>query len=89
MTAGLPRFLDDWTPVVDCFVNSLKTTGTPFLFLTNNSQRTRRDVQTRLRRMGIDLSENHIFTCAMATARFLARQKPHGTACFIGEGGLL
>lgn len=76
-------------PGADRFVNNLKSTGTPFVFLTNNSQRTRRDVQMRLRRMGIDVSEAHIFTCAMATARFLARQKPHGTACVIGEGGLL
>jgi NagD protein len=39
--------------------------------------------------MGIDVGEQHIFTCAMATARFLAQQKPHGTALVIGEGGLL
>jgi NagD protein len=31
----------------------------------------------------------HIFTCAMATARFLASQKPRGSAFVIGEGGLL
>jgi len=30
-----------------------------------------------------------VFTCAMATARFLAQQKPNGTAYVIGEGGLL
>jgi NagD protein len=62
---------------------------TPFLFLTNNSQRTRRDAAMKLQRMGIRVSEKHVFTCAMATARFLARQKPHGTAYVIGEGGLL
>lgn len=73
----------------DRFVQNLLETDTPFLFLTNNSQRTRRDVQIRLRRMGINVGEEHIFTCAMATARFLARQKPHGTAYVIGEGGLL
>ncbi len=39
--------------------------------------------------MGIDIEEHHIFTCAMATARFLARQHPGGTAYVIGEGGLL
>ena len=39
--------------------------------------------------MGIDVEEEHIFTCAMATARFLAQQKPGGTAFVIGEGGLL
>jgi NagD protein len=71
------------------FVRELKSLNIPFLFLTNNSQRTRRDVMTKLGRMGIDVEERHVFTCAMATARFLARQKPHGTAFVIGEGGLL
>src|SRR5262249_58967822 len=50
---------------------------------------TRRDVATKLQRLGIDAGEEHVFTCAMATARFLARQKPGGTAYVIGEGGLL
>jgi NagD protein len=71
------------------FVNTLRRSDVPFLFLTNNSQRTRRDVATKLRRMGIQAEEQHVFTCAMATARFLAQQKPNGTAYVIGEGGLL
>jgi NagD protein len=76
-------------PGADRFIRELREEGVPFLFLTNNSQRTRRDVATRLERMGIDVEERHVFTCAMATARFLAQQKPHGTAFVIGEGGLL
>jgi NagD protein len=71
------------------FIAQLQHRGTPFTFLTNNSQRTRRDVATRLERMGIDVDEQHVFTCAMATARFLAQQLPEGTAYVIGEGGLL
>lgn len=71
------------------FIAKLRELEIPFLFLTNNSQRTRRDVATKLGRMGIDVEEEHIFTCAMATARFLAHQKPEGTAYVIGEGGLL
>jgi NagD protein len=71
------------------FIHLLLECEIPFLFLTNNSQRTRRDVTTKLQRMGIPIEEKHIFTCAMATARFLARQKPGGTAYVIGEGGLL
>ena len=71
------------------FIAELQATDTPFTFLTNNSQRTRRDVATRLQRMGIDVEEQHVFTCAMATARFLAQQQPDGTAYVIGEGGLL
>ena len=39
--------------------------------------------------MGIPIQEEHVFTCAMATARFLARQLPNGTAFVIGESGLM
>jgi NagD protein len=76
-------------PGAERFIHELRAANVPFMFLTNNSQRTRRDVATRLQRLGIDAGEEHVFTCAMATARFLARQKPHGTAFVIGEGGLL
>ncbi len=75
-------------PGADRFINLLLDLEIPFLFLTNNSQRTRRDVATKLQRMGIPAREKHVFTCAMATARFLASQKPHGTAYVIGECGL-
>ena len=71
------------------FVDTLREEDIPFLFLTNNSRRTRRDVATNLARLGIEAEERHVFTCAMATARFLADQKPGGTAYVIGEGGLL
>jgi len=71
------------------FIRLLREWEIPFLFLTNNSQRTRRDVAAKLARMGIDVEEGHVYTCAMATASFLEKQKPGGTAFVIGEGGLL
>jgi NagD protein len=71
------------------FINSLRDRGYPFLFLTNNSQRTNRDVCYKLRKMGFAVNNEDIFTCAMATARYLASKKVHGTAYVIGEGGLL
>ena len=73
----------------DTFINELRAREIPFRLLTNNSQRARRDVVAKLKRMGIDLLEEHVYTSAMATARYLADQKPHGTAYVIGEGGLL
>jgi len=76
-------------PGADRFIRELRVSRIPFLFLTNNSQRTRRDVVIKLERLGIEVEERHVFTCAMATARFLAKQKPKGTAFVIGEGGLL
>jgi NagD protein len=71
------------------FVAELRRRDIPFRFLTNNSQRNRRDIVAKLARMGIDVEEHHVYTCAMATASFLERQKPGGTAFVIGEGGLL
>lgn len=76
-------------PGADFFIQQLRDRDIPFRLLTNNSQRTRRDVAAKLARMGIDVEEEQVFTSAMATARFLAQQTPGGTAFVIGEGGLL
>jgi len=76
-------------PGAERFVRELLDRDVPFRFLTNNSQRTRRDVVARLNRMGLAVGDEHVYTSAMATARFLAQQKPGGTAFVIGEGGLL
>jgi len=76
-------------PGAVAFINRLRDQGYPFLFLTNNSQRTNRDVCYKLRKMGFNVTDEDIFTCAMATARYLASRKENGTAYVIGEGGLL
>src|SRR5205807_6560464 len=70
-------------PGADSFVEQLRARHIPFRLLTNNSQRTRRDVVAKVARLGIDVEEEHIFTSAMATARCLAQQKPNGTAFVI------
>src|SRR2546421_10582855 len=72
----------------DRFIGHLREREIPFRFLTNNSQRTRRDVVAKLARMGIEVEEQHVYTCAMATAKFLELQKPNGTAFAIGEDAL-
>ena len=59
-------------PGAEAFIAELQRREIPFAFLTNNSRWTRRDVVTKLKRMGIHVEERHVFTCAMATARFLA-----------------
>lgn len=73
----------------DEFINQLIVKDIPFRFMTNNSQRTRLDVVAKLGKLGIYVEEQHIFTCAMATARYLAGQDAKATAFVIGEGGLL
>lgn len=70
------------------FLGRLDRLGIPYLFLTNNSQRARRDIVAKLLRLGIRIPPDRVFTCAMATARFLAMQSPNGTAYVLGENGL-
>jgi NagD protein len=75
-------------PGADRFIDLLKKNQVPFLFLTNNSQRARRDIAMKLQRMGIAAESDDVFTCAMATARFLAQQRKRVAAYVIGENGL-
>lgn len=59
-----------------------------FLFLTNNSQRSREELQQKLELMGISVNPERFYTTALATAAFLASQRPNGTAYIIGDSGL-
>ena len=75
-------------PGADAFLARLRELGLPFLVLTNNSIYTRRDLAARLHASGLDVPEEAIWTSALATAGFLADQRPGGSAYVIGEAGL-
>ncbi|WP_228537393.1 HAD-IIA family hydrolase [Nocardia sp. XZ_19_231] len=79
---------DQLIPGADEFLAELRANEIPFLVLTNNSIRTPRDLQARLRHTGLDIPEESIWTSALATATFLADQRPNGTAYVVGESGL-
>jgi NagD protein len=70
------------------FLGRLVERQAKFLILTNNSIYTPADLQLRLRRSGLAVPDGHIYTSALATAQFLQRQRPGGTAYVIGEAGL-
>jgi NagD protein len=70
------------------FLARLRELGLPFLVLTNNSISTPRDLAARLRRSGLEVPEESIWTSALATAQFLEDQRPNGSAFVIGESGL-
>jgi NagD protein len=70
------------------FIARLSALKIPFLVLTNNSIYTRRDLAARLAASGLEVPEQSIWTSALATADFLADQRPRGTAFVIGESGL-
>src|SRR6266705_2501315 len=72
------------------FVEALVATGTPFLFLTNNSAPTPEDLCVRLKHLGIHgLTARHFYTSALNTADFLSETDPTCTVFVIGEGGIL
>lgn len=75
-------------PGVPEFVRWLKDEGKHFLFLTNSSRYTPRELQQKLGRMGLDVDASHFYTSALATARFLDSQAHGCSAYVIGEHGI-
>ena len=76
-------------PGVKEFVDWLYKEDKPFLFLTNSSERSPRELRQKLSRMGLDVDESPFYTSALATAKFLAEQAPGCSAYVIGAPGLV
>ena len=76
-------------PGVAEFVTWLNENDKRFLFLTNSSERSPKELRQKLQRMGLDIGEEHFYTSALATAAFLKKQAPGCTAFVIGAPGLL
>jgi NagD protein len=76
-------------PGVREFVDWLTRENKQYLFLTNSSERSPRELRQKLARMGLDVTEDHFYTSALATARFLRHQSPGCTAYVIGGPGLV
>lgn len=79
------RLLDGVKEFVDWLYREKKE----FLFLTNSAERSPKELQQKLARMGIDVGEEHFYTSALATAKFLKSQAPGCTAYIIGAPGLV
>ena len=73
-------------PGVKEFVEWLQKEEKQFLFLTNASSRS--PLQNKLYRMGLEIGEEHFYTSALATAKFLQNQAPGCSAYVIGDHGL-
>ena len=71
------------------FVHWLEENQKKYIFLTNSSERSPRELQEKLERLGLHVGEEHFYTSALATAAFLKSQCPSGSAYVIGEAGLV
>ena len=76
-------------PGVHALIDWFKAEKKKFLFLTNSSERSPRELSEKLARLGIEVGARHFYTSAQATASFLASQRPGGSAYVIGEAGLI
>ena len=76
-------------PGVREFIQWMQDENKEYLFLTNNSGYTPRELNQKLARMGLDVPEEHFYTSALATAAFLRQQAPGCSVLAIGEAGLL
>lgn len=72
-------------PGVAEFIQWLHDENKEYLFLTNNSGYTPRELSQKLARMGLDVTEEHFYTSALATAAFLRDQAP-GCSVFATRG---
>lgn len=86
---GVIYYQNELLPGVKEFVEWLYKENKKFLFLTNSSERSPKELQLKMKRLGLDIDESHFYTSALATAAFLAKQKPGCTAYVIGEPGLM
>ena len=76
-------------PGVKEFVDWLYAEHKNFLFLTNSSERSPKELQQKLARLGLDVDESHFYTSALATAKFISNQTPGASAYVIGGAGLI
>ena len=65
-------------PGVPEFVDWLYKENKNFLFLTNSSERSPKELQQKLKRMGLDVDESHFYT--MQCLHYRRRGAYHGTA---------
>ena len=76
-------------PGVIEFIQWLRNNNKKFVFLTNSSERTPKELKEKLKRLGIEVGTEVFYTSALATAIFLSSQKSKGSAFIIGEAGLI
>ncbi|WP_181349531.1 TIGR01457 family HAD-type hydrolase [Thalassobacillus sp. CUG 92003] len=70
------------------FIEYLRASHIPFLFVTNNSSKTPAQVAGKLRDLNISAHDSEIFTSSMATAKHIRDEHPGARVYAIGETGL-
>lgn len=70
------------------FVKKLHKNGTPYMFITNNSSRSQKDISQKLNHMGVPATQEQVVTSSVAAAMYL-KGLNQGASCYLlGEKGL-
>lgn len=86
---GVIYYQNHLLPGAKEFVDWLYKENKKFLFLTNSSERSPKELSMKMQRLGLEIDESHFYTSALSTAAYLKKQKPGCTAYVIGEPGLM
>jgi len=70
------------------FIELLRARQVDFLFLTNNSSRSRTEYVQKLARFGLELPENQVFTSGEATTIYLGQTQPGARVFLVGTPAL-
>ncbi|MFC0270922.1 TIGR01457 family HAD-type hydrolase [Metabacillus herbersteinensis] len=70
------------------FVSILNNKNIPYLFVTNNSSRTPKQVAEKLVKFDITATEDQVFTTSQATANFIYERNSISAVYVIGEEGI-
>jgi HAD superfamily hydrolase (TIGR01457 family) len=70
------------------FIDYLANHNLPYLFVTNNASKTAEEVSDKLTGMGFVSSPDNVVTSAMATAMYIAEEKPRASVFVIGGSGI-
>lgn len=70
------------------FINQIKQAEQDFVFLTNNSTKTPKEVIEHLKQFDIDATADQVYSTSLATAKHVASHGSEPTVYLIGEQGL-
>lgn len=71
------------------FINYLQENKRPYVFLTNNATRTKKQAKEHMLNLGFkNIKESDFFTSAMASAKYVAKNFEKKSCFVIGEDGL-
>jgi HAD superfamily hydrolase (TIGR01457 family) len=70
------------------FIETLNELGKDYLFLTNNSSRHRGQYAEKIRRLGLPIGEEKVFTSGEATALYLQQEQPKSSVYVVGTPAL-